>query len=201
MNVLSITGQVIGLIAAAVMIASFQFKDNRKLFAAQICSTVLFTLHYMFLGLGGDGGAFAGMAQNFGGIVFRVILILSGRFKKLKSPLVLAAVCAYSAVVAALTYDPGNIIYLLPMIGSILCMGALWTDDRNAIRIVQFTATSPSWLIYNISTHSISGVITEVFNLVSIIVFYVRMIIKKQKEKKLEGAEDEKSENNGPREL
>ena len=77
MNALTVIGQAVGLLAAAVMIFSFQFKENKKLFTAQVISTSLFTLHYMFLGLGGDYSAYSGMAQNFGGLLLRVVLLLS----------------------------------------------------------------------------------------------------------------------------
>ena len=51
MNPTQIAGQIVGLVAAAIMIVSFQFKNTKRLFIIQVCSTVLFTLHYALLGL------------------------------------------------------------------------------------------------------------------------------------------------------
>ena len=193
MSTLSIIGQIVGGVAAVILIFSFQFKDNKKLFIMQICSCTLFTVHYMLLGFGGDPGAFSGMAQNFGGLLFRVPLLLSEKNDKWRSPIILAALCAYSAVTAVLTYQQGNIICLLPMIGNIIGMGAMWVKQLNVIRVAQLTFMSPCWLIYNIFTFSISGIITESFNIISIGVYYLRQLIAKKKKKE---QTDEKSENN-----
>ena len=54
MSTLTIIGQIVGGIAAVILIFSFQFKDNKKLFIAQICSCTLFTVHYMLLGFIGN---------------------------------------------------------------------------------------------------------------------------------------------------
>lgn len=174
MNVLTVLGQAVGLIAAGIMIVSFQFKENKKLFLAQVISSTLFSVHYLLLGLGGDNNAFAGMAQNIGVLIFKAVILLSEKFKKLSSTLILGVLCAYSAVFAVLTYS-GGIINLAPMVACIVSYGAFWTKKPNVIRIEQFAVTSPLWLIYNISTFSISGIITEIFNMVSIIVYYIRI--------------------------
>lgn len=183
MNGYQIAGQAVGLVAAAVMIISFQFKNTKKLFAAQIVSTLLFTVHYALLGVGGDRGAYAGMAQNFAGLAFRVVIILSQKHEKLKSPIALTALCAYSAVAAALLYN-GNPATLLPTAGNIICMGVYWTSNKDTIRIGQLAVVSPCWLIYNFFTMSVSGIITETFNIVSIIVYYIRMRLEKKNEEK-----------------
>ena len=196
MSTLTIIGQIVGGIAAVILIFSFQFKDNKKLFIAQICSCTLFTVHYMLLGFGGDPKAFSGMVQNFGGLLFRVPLLLSEKNEKWRSPIILAALCAYSAVTAVLTYEPGNIVCLLPMIGNIIGMGAMWVKKPNVIRVAQLSFMSPCWLIYNIFTFSISGIITESFNIISIGVYYLRQLIAKRRNKKKE-LTDEKSEDNG----
>lgn len=194
MSTLSIIGQIVGIFAAAILIFSFQFKDNKKLFIMQICSCTLFTTHYMLLGLGGDPIAFSGMAQNFGGLLFRVALLLSEKYKKLSSPIVLSALCAYCAVTAVLTYTPGNVVSLLPMVGNIIGLGAMWVKKPNVIRISQLTFMSPCWLVYNIFTFSISGIITESFNIISIGVYYLRQLIANKKKKE---QADEKSKDNG----
>ena len=181
MNPLQIAGQLVGVLAAAVMIVSFQFKDTKKLFILQVCSTLLFTTHYALLGFGGDSGAFAGMAQNFAGVAFRVVILLSEKFKKLKSPIALTVLCAYSAVAATLMYN-GQITTLLPTVANIICMGIYWSENKNVIRLGQLVIVSPGWLAYNIFTMSFSGIFTESFNIISIIVYYIRMKAGKKNE-------------------
>ena len=182
MNALTLTGQIVSFVAAAVMILSFQFKENKKLFIFQVISTTLFSLHYMFLALGGNANAFSGMAQNIGGLFIRIIMLMQLRFKWAKSPITMSVLCTYCAVMAALTYT-GEIICLLPTVGNIVLIGAMWTNDRDKIRIGQFCVTTPSWLIYNIAAMSISGILTESFNLVSIGIYYIRQAVRRRKEK------------------
>ena len=182
MNALTITGQIMGFIAMALIVLSFQFKDSRKLFAFQVGSCLFFVLHYLFLGLGGDASAYSGMAQNGIGLVFRVIILLGDRYKKLKSTVVLSIIAAVMAILAVYTAssDP---IELLPVVGNFLCLGSMWTGDANVIRLTQLLVVSPSWLVYNIFMLSIAGILMESFNIVSIGVYYVRMLIRKRKEK------------------
>ena len=184
MNTLTIIGQIVGLFAAALMILSFQFKENKKLFICQVISTALFSTHYLLIALGGSANAFAGMAQNIGGLFIRIVMLLQMRFKWAKSPITMSALCAYCAVMAALTYT-GDPVCLLPTVGNIVVIGAMWTNDPDKIRIGQLSVTTPCWLVYNVFTWSISGIITESFNLVSICVYYVRQAVRKKKEKKV----------------
>ena len=142
--------------------------------------TLLFVLHYLFLGLNGDTAAYSGMAQNAVGLLFRVVLTLSEKRKALLSPLVMAGLCAIAAVVAVLTY-PDRLIALLPVVGNFACIGCMWTKNSNVIRATQLAVISPFWLTYNVFTLSVAGILTECFNLVSIGVYYVRV----WKEKKI----------------
>ena len=180
MTLLFILGQVWGLIAMALIVLSFQFKAPKWLCIVQVCSCALFVLHYLFLGLNGDTAAYSGMAQNAVGLLFRVVLTLSEKKKALMSPLVLASLCAVAAVVAVLTY-PGRLIALLPVVANFACIGCMWTKDSNVIRVTQLAIISPFWIIYNVSTLSIAGILTESFNVVSIGIYYIRMWREKKK--------------------
>ena len=174
MTPLFILGQIWGLCAMALIVISFQCKKPARLCIIQVCACLFFILHYLFLGLNGDAAAYAGMTQNAVGLLFRGVLALSEKKKSLLSPLVLAGLCAVSAVVAILTY-PGRLIALLPTVANFACIGCMWTKNSNTIRITQLAIISPFWIIYNIFTLSVAGILTECFNLVSIGVYYVRV--------------------------
>lgn len=180
MNTLTVIGQIFGFVAMALIVWSFQFKDNKKLFLLQVGSCTFFVLHYLFLGLGGDPAAYSGMAQNFVGLAFRAVLLLGEKHKKLNSTLVMAVFCAVMAVLGALTYS-GDPVALLPVVGNIICVGALWTRDANLIRFGQLIAVSPCWLTYNVFMLSIAGILLESFNIISIIVYYIRRRINKKR--------------------
>ena len=117
--------------------------------------------------------AFSGMAQNLLGLVFRTVLLLSARFPKLKSPVVMSLIAAAMAVASVLTYS-GSPVALLPVLGNFVCLGAMWSDDANVIRFSQLICVSPSWLLYNVFMVSIAGIILESFNIISIIIYYIR---------------------------
>ena len=180
MNPLFILGQLWGLCGMALIVISFQCKNPARLCVVQVCSCLLFILHYLFLGLNGNAAAYAGMTQNAVGLLFRGVLALSEKKKALLSPLVLAGLCAVSAVVAILTY-PGHLIALLPTVANFACIGCMWTKNSNTIRITQLAIISPFWITYNIFTLSVAGILTESFNLVSTGVYDVRMGREKRK--------------------
>ena len=174
MTPLFVLGQIWGLCAMGLIVLSFQCKKPARLCVVQVCACLFFILHYLFLGLNGDAAAYAGMTQNAVGLLFRGVLALSEKKKSLLSPLVLAGLCAVSAVVAVLTY-PGRLIALLPTVANFACIGCMWTKNSNTIRVTQLAIISPFWITYNIFTLSVAGILTECFNLVSIGVYYVRV--------------------------
>ena len=174
MTPLFILGQILGLCAMALIVISFQCKKPARLCIIQVCACLFFVLHYLFLGLNGDPAAYAGMTQNAVGLLFRGVLALSEKKKSLLSPLVLAGLCAISAVVAILTY-PGRLIALLPVVANFACIGCMWTKNSNTIRVTQLAVISPFWITYNVFTLSVAGILTESFNLVSIGIYYFRL--------------------------
>ena len=174
MTPLFILGQILGLCAMALIVLSFQCKKPARLCIIQVCACLFFVLHYLFLGLNGDAAAYAGMTQNAVGLLFRGVLALSEKKKSLLSPMVLAGLCAISAVVAILTY-PGRLIALLPVVANFACIGCMWTKNSNTIRVTQLAIISPFWITYNVFTLSVAGILTESFNLVSIGIYYLRL--------------------------
>ena len=179
MTPLFILGQILGLCAMALIVISFQCKKPARLCIIQVCACLFFVLHYLFLGLNGDAAAYAGMTQNAVGLLFRGVLALSEKKKSLLSPMVLAGLCALSAVVAILTY-PGRLIALLPVVANFACIGCMWTKNSNTIRVTQLAIISPFWITYNVFTLSVAGILTESFNLVSIGIYYFRLYREKR---------------------
>jgi hypothetical protein len=52
----------------------------------------------------------------------------------------------------------------------------MWTRNGKTIRVSQLAVVSPLWLLYDllIPTPSLGGILCEVFNIVSVIVSFVR---------------------------
>ncbi|MBO7407425.1 MAG: YgjV family protein, partial [Clostridia bacterium] len=73
------------------------------------------------------------------------------------------------------------------VVGNIICVGALWTRYADLIRFGQLIAVSPCWLAYNVFMFSIAGILLESFNIISIIVYYIRRRINKKRAQEPQG--------------
>ena len=162
---MQITAQAIGIVGAAIAIASFQCRSNKKFFIMQCVSTLLFTTHFFLL------GAYTGFILNALGFLRSVILFNRGK-KWAQSPIFLWGLMAAFLVTGILTFN--GIFSLFPTAAMLISTAFMWTDDGKKIRTAQFFAVSPLWLIYNISVFSISGIITESFNLISVAISFIR---------------------------
>ena len=70
--------------------------------------------------------------------------------------------------------DDKMIISFVVPIMQIAYTVATWKNDGKIIRTVRLYAVTPAWLSYNIVMFSIGGIICEGFNIISIIVSFIR---------------------------
>jgi len=162
-------GQIIGLFAAVMIIGSFQFKKNKYFYVMQLVGNIGFTMHFFLI------GAYAGMLLNIFGIIRAVVMLLKGRGQKwAKSNWALAVLIMLCVVCGAATWNSEGWITILPCFAGIVGTVAMAIGDGKTIRLYQLFGVSPLWLIYNITAFSISGIITETFNIVSAIVSIFR---------------------------
>ena len=168
------TARIISLIAAGITIFSFQMKDNKRLFLLQALSGLLFAISFAL------PGNWSGAWMNIINI-FRGGILAAGR--KWSNPYVFIIIEALYIVAGIATY--AGWLSLLVMCAQLIGTIAMWTRNGRTIRILQFCVISPSWLIYNIFTLNIGGIITEIFGIVSVIVSIIRF--------GWNGFEDEKS--------
>lgn len=163
-------GQIIGFIAMAIIVASYQQKSHKKILTFQMVSGLLFTVHYLLL------GAYTGAVMNLLG-AFRS-LVYSNRSKKWASSVVWPIGFSIAFLVSGiLTWD--NVFSVFPLIGMLMSSVVLWIEQPKINRILSIP-TSSCWLIYNIKTVSYPGIITEIFVLSSIIIGIIRLDIKKK---------------------
>ncbi len=165
MGPFEIFAQALGFIGAGIYIFSFQIRDVKKLFIFQSLGAVFFTVHFILL------GAYTGALQNSLAILRGIILLVHGK-KWASSKFTLAGLILLFIVSGIITYS--GPLGLLPMIAMIVSTIAMWTHDGFKIRVTQLAATSPFWLIYNVSVMSVSGIITETFNIISVIISFIR---------------------------
>ncbi len=165
-----IVSQCIGFLAAAILLLSFQQKTHKKIVIMQACSGLLFAVQYFML------GAYEGMIGNLVGMTRSIAFSFRGKSKLVDT---IACPIIFSLLAGAgglLTYtSPAS---LLPMAAMMISSFVMWNPHTQQLRALTMP-TSLMWLIYNVICSSYSGVVTEVFNLISIIIGLIRFRKKK----------------------
>ncbi len=164
-------GQVVGFIAMAIIVISYQQKTHKNILVFQMVSGLLFTAHYILI------GAYTGAIMNLVG-AFRS-LVYSNRNKKWASSIIWPILFSIGFLISGiLTWE--NAFSVLPLIAMLMSSVVLWIEKPKINRIFSLP-TSTCWLIYNIKTDSLAGIATEVFILTSIVIGIIRLDIKKEK--------------------
>lgn len=171
-----IISQIISAVATLLLLLSFQQKTHKRIVIMQAFSGLLFGIQYMML------GAYEGMVCNYIGAVRSVIYSFRGKSKAVDSifcPVIFAVIFAVSGII---TYK--NIFSLLPILAMAIASFVLWMPKTQQLRALTMP-TSAMWLVYNAVSHSYVAVLTEVLNLISIVIALIRF--RKGKEVKKNG--------------
>ena len=156
--------QAVGILGAAAMILSFQFKNNKTLCLVQGIGGLLFAINFLML------GAYTASVFNFINLIRGVVLAFGG--KRCEGWWLGGLFSASYAVVTVLTY--GGVVSLLIMVAQIASTVALWSKRGTWIRFEQMAVNTPAWLTNNIVFFSLGGIITESFCFVSAVVSLIR---------------------------
>ncbi len=165
-----IISQTIGLIAAALLLLSFQQRTHKRIVLMQFCSGFLFALQYFLL------GAYEGMVGNIVGFTRSIAYCFRGKSKFVDSifcPIIFSVLAGLGGL---LTYaSPAS---LLPMIAMMISSFVMWSPKTQQLRALT-VPTSLMWLVYNVICNSWSGTVTEICNLISIAIGLFRFREKK----------------------
>jgi len=156
-------GQIIGIVAAAMIILSFQAKDTVKLYIIQTIGGVLFAISFFML------GSTTAALLNLIGLPRGIILTAGPKWNKWY---VLVAIEA--AILAIGIFSYAGYLSIVTVCAQLVGTAALWTRKGKMIRILQFCVVSPLWLFNNIMSFAIGGIITEVVSMMSVIVSIIR---------------------------
>ena len=163
--------QGIGFVGMALVFVAFQQNDKRRLLWIQAGSAVVFAAHFLLL------GALTGMAMNLLEVP-RNILFSKERGRRAQVILAVVFVSLFAAI-GIITWDSPMSIF------PILAMGlSTVVFSLRKPRTIRFCTVPVSvfWIVYNIASLSIAGVITESICLLSIIIAIFRYDIKKKQE-------------------
>lgn len=165
-----IVSQCIGFLAAAILLLSFQQKTHKRIVIMQACSGMLFAIQYFML------GAYEGMVGNLVGMARSIAFSFRGKSKfvdNIACPIIFSLLAGAGGL---LTYtSPAS---LLPMAAMMISSFVMWNPHTQQLRALTIP-TSVMWLIYNVICSSYSGIATEVFNLISIVIGLLRFRNKK----------------------
>ena len=166
-----ITGQIIGFVAMAIIVFSYQQKSHKNILTFQMVSGLLFTVHFLLI------GAYTGCVSNLIGALRSLIYANRGKnkFTDFKLwPVIFSVIFTISGI---LTW--ADIYSVFPIVAMVMSSVVLWIDSPKTNRAFSIP-TSACWLVYNIPNSSISGVATEIFVLSSIVIGMLRLDRKKR---------------------
>ena len=153
----------IGGILANIMI--FQQKDRKHLLTVKLLADVSWTAHYALL------SAWSGAAVCGIGIV-RESIFLNRPRKWANSPLWLILFFLCSLVSVVLTWK--SPFSILPAFASMLSILSFWIGNPKLTRWLQIPI-SLSFLAYNVTVFSVTGIINELLTMISIAIAFWRL--------------------------
>ncbi|MBQ7767804.1 MAG: YgjV family protein [Oscillospiraceae bacterium] len=155
-----IAAQIVGILAVATYLLSYQLKKRKHIIAVNATSSFLYVLQYILL------GALEGAAIDVLSAVGAVTA--HNKDKKLiakHTKLIIILLNLLFLATGLALYK--NVFSLFPIAGAILQMSAFWITSEKRIRQVSFLGT-PFWLTYNIACQAYGSVIGSVLCMVSI---------------------------------
>ena len=167
-----IIGQVIGFVAMAIIVFSYQQKSHKNILTFQMVSGLLFTVHFLLI------GAYTGCVSNLIGALRSLLYANRGKnkFTDFKLwPVIFSVVFTVSGI---MTW--ADIYSVFPIIAMVMSSFVLWIDSPKINRAFSIP-TSACWLIYNIANLSYAGIATEIFVLSSIVIGMIRLDRKEAK--------------------
>ena len=166
-----IAAQLVGFVAMALLVSSFQMKTRAGILKVQLVSESLWVLHYFLL------GAYTGMALN---VVAAVRCYVYGRrgIKKWADSNYIP-VMFFTVAVLTCIFTWSGPISLLPTASICLNSFVQWSKKPRIIRIFSIPGCA-CWLVFNYLSGSYAGVLTEILDLISIATAIVRYDVLKK---------------------
>ena len=165
-----IVAQAFGIGAFIVAMLSFQQKKQKTIAFMQFVSSALFTVNYLML------GATVGFWLNIVGMVRGLVFSQRERrewARHIAWPAAMITACALIVMLNGI-----SLLNILPVVGMIFSTLALRAEKASTVRLLSLGSV-PCWFIYNFASGTIGGTLTEIANLVSILVGMLRLDRKK----------------------
>lgn len=161
--------QIIGLLAVATFLLSYQQKKRSNIIFLNVVSRCLYILQYLLL------GAFAGAALDILGAVSSVVASKKHTpfIKRHTKGVILLMNTGIIVIGGTIALINRSWIDVFSIIGVLLHTSAFWLSDEKIIRRVSLLG-SPFWFAYNFLSHAYGSAIGDVLTIVSILIAMVR---------------------------
>lgn len=159
-----IIGQILGFVAVALGILSYQMKTQKKLLLFKLANSIVNAVHYLLI------GAISGMALNLVSPV-KYLVYLRRNKKGTTGKLVPIVFTVITAIVGIISWTEWYSIFIFTgMVAHAFCMSF---DNPQKVRI-SLLFTSPLVIIYNVFALSVSGVVYESVAIISAVIGIIR---------------------------
>lgn len=165
-----IFAQIIGLLAVALFLISYQQKKRKRIIACNAMSRILYILQYVML------SAFEGAVLDVLGTISSLMAHNKGKgIIKKHTRLMFIIINLIFVAAGVLLYK--NIFSICALIGVMLHTIAFWITDERIIRRVSFLG-SPFWLIFNLTNAAYGSAVGDFLSMLSIGIAIYRYDIK-----------------------
>ena len=174
---MELIGHFLGILAIIVFFLSYQVFNKKKLIAMQAVATGLLCLQYFLI------GAYSGFALNIVCLIRNLVYVFLGKKGK-RNALLSILVAIAMIVVSAFSWEGYHSLFIMSgLVINSVCMGVCSAQGLRKSLIV----SSGLIIIYDIFSHSYSGIINESISIISAIIGIVRYIKAQKKGDKNEG--------------
>lgn len=157
---MQITAFVTGLCAVFFCLLCYQFRNRKAIIACSVLSRVLYVLQYVLL------GAFEGAAMDLSAIPASMLAARKHtQFVEKYKVFLWASGNAAVVIIGWVFWE--NVFSVLPIIGVLFEINALWMTKEKYIRLISL-ASIPFWMSYNLLCDAYGSVIGNVLMIVSI---------------------------------
>jgi len=169
MSAWDITIQVIGFLALAVSLISFQFKKHGQIMLCRTTSELIFALQYILM------GEWSGAAMDGISVIRNTLYTRLVKKNRSTTPVIIGF-CIFVVIIGIVTFK--GIISLLPIISKLLTTISYGMKKERLLRLI----TLPScifWIIYNVYVGSAAGALADSMTLISLLIAMYKFDIRK----------------------
>lgn len=167
--VLEVIAQTFSIFAMVLNVSIFAMKKQKNMIVVQFIASVFFTASFFML------GAISGGLMNLAAMVRGIVFMNKKRIGRYKWLFTFGLMVLYFVlyVLGFLLFEKTVNVYnvfieALPLLGIVMMTIGFAVEGAKKTRIFGFL-NSPPWLVYNIITFNIGGIICEIFCMLSII--------------------------------